>query len=240
MQTYFKSNHSSNSFRKFFNFQPVSPSQGGFSIFNSRKGFTALEFAIVITIATIITTSLIIQHNRWNDHLAVKTQAYELSLMIRQAQIWSLGVREDVAGSNSNRFNVGYGVRVDSITSSNKNLLFFVDRDGNQKLNVNSQNEEIVSESKPLTRGVFVEKVCGIRNGTETCSPLNNLDKLDITFLRPNPKATMKFLRNQACGGSGSCTDANGFSPPATIYLSSPQGNESVVTIEANGQISVQ
>lgn len=204
-----------------------------------RRGFTVIEFAVVMTIATIITTALIIQHNKWNDYLAVKTQAYELSLLIRQAQIWSLGVREDLGGSGD-KFNIGYGVRTDSVSGLNNKITFFADRNGNRKLNVN-QPEEVVSETKALSRGVVIEKVCGMFSGVESCSPQNNLNKLDITFLRPDPKAVIKFLKNQSCGGNNSCVDANGgYSPPAKIYLLSPKGNRVVVKVEANGQISIE
>src|SRR3989344_8650679 len=137
-------------------------------------GFTALEFAVVMTIATIITTTLIIQHNRWNDYLALKTQAYELSLMIRQAQIWSLGVREDTTGSGD-RFNVGYGVRVDY--DNNNQLIFFADRDGDRKYD---PGENI--ESKTLARGITVKEVCGTHSSGYKCSPNVSLSKIDISF----------------------------------------------------------
>src|SRR3989344_3761679 len=190
-------------------------------------GFTALEFAVVMTIASIITTTLIIQHNRWNDYLALKTQAYELSLMIRQAQIWSLGVREDTAGSGD-RFNVGYGIYIDEDNPNNQNI-YFADRNANDKWD---SGETIATENKSLTRGVYIHRFCG----STGVNPCNNgggqLNQLNITFLRPNPDANIALLNNG--GGNG------GTNPPVTVYLRSSQGNEVSVRVEPNGQISIQ
>jgi prepilin-type N-terminal cleavage/methylation domain-containing protein len=73
------------------------------------SGFTLTELIVVITIATIITTALVFQQAKWNDNLAVSTQAYDLALMIRQAQIYSLGVKEDNSATGD-KFNIGYGI----------------------------------------------------------------------------------------------------------------------------------
>jgi len=189
-------------------------------------GFTALEFAVVMTIATIITTTLIIQHNRWNDYLALKTQAYELSLMIRQAQIWSLGVREDTAGSGD-RFNVGYGIYIDE-DNPNDQIIYFADRNANDKWD---SGETIETETKSLTRGIIISKFCG--NSGFSCVGAGSLDNLTILFLRPNPAAKV-FFRNNGTN------PVNGVNAPADVYLRSPQGNEVSVRIQSNGQISIQ
>jgi prepilin-type N-terminal cleavage/methylation domain-containing protein len=192
-----------------------------------KRGFTLVELMVVITIVTIITTAVVVQQNSWNDSLVVSTQAYELALMIRQAQIYSLGVREDVAGSGD-KFNVGYGVHFDSTKTR---YIFFADRDSgggaNEKYD-SSPNEAV--ETKTFTRGVTIDRICGIKGGGENCS--NPLSKIDISFFRPDTKANISFLNG---GGNA----APGFGPPATIYLKSPGGKQYKVKVETNGQISV-
>ena len=90
----------------------------------AKWGFTLVELIVVMSIATVIMTALIIQQSKWNDRLTVNTQAYELALMIRQAQIYSLGVREDMAGGGG--FDVGYGVYFDKDYVDSIGLKFFL------------------------------------------------------------------------------------------------------------------
>lgn len=224
MQIYFKSNHSL-SFSKILS-----------NVSKRNGGFTLLEFLMVITIATIITTALVIQHNRWNDHLAVKTQAYELALMIRQAQIWSLGVREHVP---THRFDVGYGVNIDEDIPNR--YIFFADLDGDKKYD-NGEEMEI----KFFNRGVSINKFCGLDvSGLERCNQGTGwsflyglaINQAVVSFLRPQTDSNPIFLTSSNHALSGPPLEMR---PPLKIYIRSPQGNESVVTIEANGQISTQ
>jgi prepilin-type N-terminal cleavage/methylation domain-containing protein len=188
---------------------------------NKSRAFTLVELIVVMTITTIILTSLVIQQNAWNDQLSVKTQAYELVMMIRQAQIYSLGVREDVGGSGD-KFSVGYGVYL-SVTGAEKAVLF-ADRDGDQEYD--SPGEKI--EEKTLTRGVIISKVCEI-----ILSPCtgNGPKKVNITFLRPNPGARFVFR---------TATEVKTIVGPAYIKVTPVSGSDIILKIEANGQISIQ
>lgn len=187
----------------------------------AQAGFTLIELLVSIAIASLIMTALVVQQSRWNDSLTVNSQAYELSLAIRQAQIYSLGVREDTAGSGD-KFNIGYGVYFDS---TNTRYIFFADRNGDQKYN---SGEAL--ETKTFTRGVTIKDVCG---ATNKCmfSGSNSVRTVHISFFRPEPKAIVKILTN-----GGSAAD----NPPVTITLQSLGGNVSRVKVEANGQISVR
>jgi prepilin-type N-terminal cleavage/methylation domain-containing protein len=184
-------------------------------------GFTLLELMVVITIATIMITTLVVQQSKWSDRLTVNTQAYELALMIRQAQIFSLGVRENL-GSTGDKFNIGYGIT--ATTSPTTQYIFFADKNANLKYD---NGEEI--EIKTFTKGVLIEKFCGIRGGVEDCT--SPLDKISISFFRPEPKANIRFL-------NGGGNTAPGFGPPATIYLKSVGNKQYKITIEANGQVA--
>ncbi|MFH0804357.1 MAG: type II secretion system protein [Candidatus Zambryskibacteria bacterium] len=191
-----------------------------------NRGFTLVELVVVMAIATIMVTSLIIQQSKWNDRLTVNAQAYELALMIRQAQIYSLGVREDTGGSG-NKFNVGYGVYIDEDLPSNQ-YIFFADRNGDKAYN----SGEMIGGAISLTRGVTIEKFCGATGPKPCNNDTGPLNQLVITFFRPEPKANIALLNPG--GGSG------GTNPPATIYLKSVGGRVSSVKVEDNGQISVQ
>lgn len=195
-------------------------------------GFTLIELLVVMTIATILMTALVVQQNSWGDQLSVNIQAYELALMIRQAQIYSLAVKADLSNPGD-KFETRYGIQFD--IDLNSQYRFFSDR--NADLKWTSSSETI--ETKNLTKGVVVDKFCSINGvGNETCStnpPTGNYRRLSISFHRPDTKAIIRFLNNGANGG-------NTFGAPvdkARIYLKSPNNKISSVTIEDNGQISI-
>jgi len=198
-----------------------------YSIFSKNKnkrGFTLTELIVVITITTVIMTALVVQQNRWNDQLTVSTQAYEMVLMIRQAQIYSLGVRGDSAGTGD-KFNIGYGVY---LSQNNLNgYILFADRNGD-KIFTSADGQPI--ETKNFNRGVTIKDVCG--TGSNGCFPGNGpLASVSILFFRPETKANMALLN----AGGNSTGD-----PPITIRLQSSGGKYSSVKIEGNGQISIQ
>ena len=112
-------------------------------------GFTLAELMVVMGIALVLMTTLVIQQNMWNDRLTVNTQAYELALMIRQAQIYSLAVMGDVSNPGD-KFNIGYGVHVNM--DNTDRYVFFVDRDngsgaGNERYDSGEEIETFVSIS---------------------------------------------------------------------------------------------
>ena len=204
-----------------------------FSIFSKIKlnrAFTLVELIVVMAIATVMMTVLVVQQNQWNDSLVVSTQAYEMTLMIRQAQVYSLGVREDTAGTGD-KFDVGYGVYIDVNTPDR--YTFFADRNGNK-----SYDPEEEVETKTLTRGVTIDKICGIHQGNndEKCSiGFQQLDEINISFFRPEPKANINFLRVNVNGGK----DIVPLNPPVMIYLKSSGNKQYKVTVEISGEISV-
>src|SRR3989344_1535428 len=189
-----------------------------YSIF-SKRAFTLVELVVVVAIATVVMTSIIIQQTKWSDRLIVNTQSYELALMIRQAQTYSLGVREYMAGTGD-KFDLGYGLYFNQGTLDR--YIFFADANKNQKYDVGE-----VMETKLLTRGVVINRVCGATRCMPSGGPLNNVS---ISFFRPETRANIALLNN-----GGSSVDV----PPVTIYLRSSGGKEYSVKVEANGQVSI-
>lgn len=194
-----------------------------FSIFfkNKKKGFTLVELMVVIAIASVMMAVVVVQQNSWNDRLITSIQAYEMALMIRQAQIYSLGVKVDEGGNSSDKFSVGYGVYINQ--NNLAQYTYFADRNGDKIYNA---GEEI--ETKNLNRGVTINRVCGKNNVCFSSTSLPSATA-NISFLRPDPKANINLLNG------GLPFDY----PPVAIYFLSPGGREVSVKVEANGQVSV-
>jgi len=193
--------------------------------FQSKKaGFTLVELMVVITIATLMMTTLIVQQRTWSDKLSVDSQTYELALMIRQAQIYSLGVKGDTAATSDN-FDVGYGVFINKL--NNDRYIFFADLNKDGKYTSGEEIETVV-----LNNGVTIYKFCGIRIGNEICSNLGLLSQMTVSFFRPEVNAITGFY-------SSTGNAISGFVAPATIYLRSANGKETSIKIQENGQVSI-
>lgn len=202
--------------------------------FARQRGFTLTELIVVVTIATVILTTLVIQQSKWNDHLAVNVQAYELAMMIRQAQVYSLGVREYPGGAGDN-FNIGYGIHFGSGPGNGlMQYIFFADKNRNGKYD-SVDNEEI--EIKTFTRGVTIQRFCGVKsvgNENERCHEgEGNVRYINITFLRPEPKSNVVFLN--ASGENSAIM----IEPAVVVYLKSANNKIASVRVEANGQVSI-
>ncbi len=186
-------------------------------------GFTLVELLVVISIFTIITTALVINQGRWNQRLALKTASIEIGLILRQAQINSLAVREDFAGSGTDKFNVAYGVYFDSNVETS--YIYFADRDGDS---LYDSGEEL--SVVPLKNRIVLDRLCGVVGNSQYCTN-SGLSKVVILFRRPESKATIRFLN--AAGN-----DIASVNPPARIYIEyGTSRDQRVVTVQQNGQI---
>lgn len=188
-----------------------------------RLGFTLVELLVVISIFTIITTALVINQGRWNQRLALKTASVEIGLILRQAQINSLAVREDFAGSGTDKFNVAYGVYFDSEVQTS--YIYFADRDGDS---LYDPGEEL--STMPLKNNIILDRLCGLVGASLYCSN-SGLSKVVILFRRPESKATIRFLNPAG-------NDISSVNPPARIYIEyGTSGDERVIIVQQNGQI---
>lgn len=191
---------------------------------NKSRGFTLLELIAVMVISTIIMTAFIVVQGRWNDQIAVSAQGYEMALYMRQAQVYSLGVREYSDGVGD-KFSIGYGVYF-NIAEPDR-YYFFVDKNRDLEMNAGETLETIV-----FNRGVSVKSLCGENNsGAQRCYPQNGINQIAVTFYRPNPNAVVKFFNS-----AGSVNTSVG--SPATIYLESLGGQQATLVVDSNGQIS--
>ena len=62
-----------------------------------------IEFMISISIITILVSIILISSSTLSHRVSINTQAYEIALILRQSQVFALGVKEFRGGSGIGR-----------------------------------------------------------------------------------------------------------------------------------------
>ncbi len=205
------------------------------SLILRRTGFTLIELMMSIGIMLVITSIVLFNQSSYSESISIANLANDISLSIRQAQIYGVSVKELQTGSGD--FTSAYGVDFNiSETGSNSSYLFFADRgvskngyyDGTWDCPVGGSSECL--EKINTSYGNTINQLCLLySNGTKDCT----VKRVDITFLRPSTSATMVFFN--AGGGIINAFGVLG----AEIDLLSVAATHSV-TVYTTGQISVK
>ena len=128
-------------------------------------GFTLVELMIVIAIIAIISALTLFNNAKLNSSVLLSNTAYEIGLIVRDAQISGLGAKVSNINDNGNivatTSNQGISIDIDKL----EQIIFFSDKNMNNKFD--------------LTGDV---------NTSGSCNT-SNLFKLNIIFKRPNPEA---------------------------------------------------
>lgn len=165
--------------------------------------------------ATIMTL-VIGNESNYTSGTALRNAANDLSLSLREAQIYGISVRKAAGVSD---FTSGFGVHFD--LGANTSYTFFADKDSNTQYG-SGEGQSTVS----LPLGDKVNKLCVTTTSGESCSASGTLD---VSFLRPaiEAKIYQSFYVGPVTG--------------ARIELSTPDGSlKRSVLIYSTGQISVQ
>ena len=153
----------------------------------------------------------------FRENLSIKRTSQEIALSIRQAQVYSLSVKESSVGSN---IFPGYGIRF--ALSSPDSFILFADKANLNYYDVGngcgSMNTECVENNK-ITTGDKIIAICGGADCT--------LSSMNIVFLRPIPFVTL------ITGGGTIYSDVS-------IRVSSPGGKIKTIKVLSSGQISIE
>lgn len=193
-----------------------------------RSGFTLVEAVVSIAIVSIIMSVVLFNYSTFSDNLALSSAAQEMAVTIRQAQTYGLSVKEVTPGGGV--FDRAYGIYFNINDQSNYYL--FVDSNGNKKYD----NPAELIEKVSLRNGIKVSNVC---NET-ACPPSATVKMMDVTFLRPNPDASIYFtdISGVFVGKSPLISPFTGYFTGKVVLLS-PKGKTLYVTIESTGQVLV-
>jgi len=215
---------------------------------DNKKGFTMIELIVVIAIFGILTGITVFNYGKFNNNIIMTNMAYEIALSVREAQVFSLGVR----GSNENgetSFDIKYGVYFNSDPDGDQqNFVFFADRNSNGTCEMDNNGNACSIDAcldgafneceslNTLTRGISITGICVSPTGEEPmnldtgdCSENDfNVDEATVTFERPNPDAFVYDIAGDRV-----------FSNMA-ILIEANNDAKRAINISENGQISVE
>jgi len=180
-----------------------------------------VELLVSVAIFIFMTALLVAKYGNFNSSVLLTDIAYDVALTVRTAQTYGLGV----TGTNS-IFTYPYGV--DFSTSNGTVLTLYSDTDSNFYYS----SVDVPVSTYTLTRGAVVKDLCldtviptSQRCGTDSTSV--DVPALDISFKRPDPTAHI-------------CAGADCSYTYAQITIQGTDGSERLVTVQQNGEISVE
>lgn len=193
-----------------------------------RKGFSIIELMIAVSIFIILTSVAFYGYADFNNDMVMTNQAYELSLHVRQAQVYGIAVRGG-SGAVGSEFTASYGVAA-NVGSPVVTIFRDANDDG---LYDPSSADEPALELLTFARGVEVCRICAITTGTDVeggCS--NAYDDISISFKRPDPDARVAI--NDVPFDDGPLYALT------RIAIQAPNGRERYVDVTVTGQVSVR
>jgi len=138
---------------------------------------------------TLIMGTVLTSQSTYSEGTLLNNTAVDASLIVRQAQVSGVSVREFQPGTGD--FDSAYG----AMFQRGLGYYFFADRgskngiyDGDAACTTGSNNECL--QEKDVPSGVSVSSICSISTSDiESC----NIGRVDITFVRPNVDARFVF-----------------------------------------------
>lgn len=180
---------------------------------NTQRGFTMVELLVSIAIITIITSVVMFQYSSFNSTILLKSQAYEVALNVREAQVYAVSVRGEAAS-----FRSAYGLHFDQATPNQYQL--FLDHNGSGQYESGS-SDETVGQPFTIDERFTIARMC-----VNNCS--EDVSELSILFQRPDFDARM------SAPGVGSIASARIELEPSGVGKA-----VRAIVVNTTGQISV-
>lgn len=187
-----------------------------FSKIPRQRGFSLIELMITIGIVVLVTGLALLRYSGFNNAVLLKSQAYELALDIRQAQVYGISV----SGQNAANFSGAYGISFNMATPGTYQLF----QDGTTGNQYRYDSGEGVGNTYVIDPRFVISQIC---TSGGNCLPGNGIAA--VAFQRPNFDAHI-YKSNQASPSNLEITIAS---------VSSPTNTRKVV-VYASGQIAVQ
>ena len=171
---------------------------------NNSSGFSMPELIVVIAIFGIMSGVTVFKHNDFRSDISANAVAHDIGVSIRQAQVYGISASErNIGGSgfdenddNIDDILIGGIINDRSIRGVSINIsenFFYLFEDGDRDGVFDDEpTDRIIDRREILDPLVHIEKVCfGVGVDLDSCTGVTD-GKLDVTFERPFPDATIK------------------------------------------------
>jgi len=188
-----------------------------YPIFRSQEGYTMTEMVVVLSIVTLISSVVLASFSGFSEQGALSRSSRELALGIRQAQNMSLAVTQ-IQTQSGPIIPRAVGVRL--TLSKPQSFIIFADLVLDFKYN--ALEDKLIGEESSFQRTTRIKSLTAYNPNPA------NYSTVHLIFVAP--EATV-FL-----------TDENGASigDKLEIKLSTVSGQEKIITVRTNGQISIK
>jgi prepilin-type N-terminal cleavage/methylation domain-containing protein len=149
----------------------------------TQKGFTLIELIVVVAIIAVISALSLFNSSKLNSSVLLSNTAYEVGLIIRDAQVAGLGAKviSGNVGGTTVATTSNQGIYFD--IKKPEQVVFFADLNRNNTYDEQSEQSQIFKiENK---RAGKILNICKTTNNTLDC----NVENVNIIFKRPNPEA---------------------------------------------------
>jgi prepilin-type N-terminal cleavage/methylation domain-containing protein len=207
--------------------------------FKLNRGFTIVELIISLAIFSMMTALLVAKYGTFNQGTLLTNLAYEVALVVRNAQYYGLNVKSAPVGgaSFSNEFRIPYGAHF-SVSSApdvnnynnpqNKQVVFYYDlsSSGNDQYIYDDISEKLAFNN--IKRGSYINGIC-VGTGAEANPCATPVDTVDIVFQRPDPNARIY--------ANGNNNNKHNYTE---ITIHSSTGETRRVVVRGTGEIEVK
>lgn len=198
--------------------------------FRVKSGFTVIELLVTTGIIVVVLALVFAGYPRFKARSSLAAVARDLGLLVREAQVYGLAVKEFPVRSGD---FPPYGVHVSM--DNPREIILFGDLDSGARKNIYDSGDGCGGTATEcirrftLTGPEYIDKIC-VNPGGQTSGEVCDIKELNITFRRPDPEAVIVT--------DDAAVTYNG----ASIYLRSHSSaeEERLVRIWVTGQISVQ
>lgn len=191
-----------------------------------ERAFTLVEMMVSISIVTVIMMIILFDYSSFNDRLSLTSAQQEISIAIRQAQVYGLSVKESGVIGEGN-FTAGYGIYVSPSAPNEYYIYSDIDDDNVYDTPGSCPAGGECVERLYLRNGTKINRIGGKPAGGGMDYNLGT--SMSIRFKRPNPDARICFYN------AGSVV---GPYESGKIELISSKGNTASLIINSSGQVS--
>lgn len=183
---------------------------------------------MVVTAIFMILSSVVLSTNaRFGNLIVLQNLAHDMALSVRQAQVYGIAVRRFEATN----FDVNYGIHF-TLPAEDAPTIYELFADVNRN-GTYDEGDAIVS-STTVSPGFTIADLC-VRNasGIEDCG----VGSVDVVFRRPEPDACISKDGAVTYNQQFECVSQEN---RMRLVMQSRSDEQSEITVESSGQISVQ